>query len=198
MTTLLRLGPADHGRQVTDEEWEGAHLERGYCYEVIDGQLLVSPRPELPHDVLENWLKDRWKDFARQHPEVVNYVTNGARIYLSGRPRLTVPQPDLAAYAHFPYETPWRLLTWRQINPVFVAEVISPDDAEKDLIRNVGLYLQVPSIREYWILEPRGNQVRLLVHRRRGSRWQNVIEVAEGETYTSRHFPGLAVMLSPP
>jgi Uma2 family endonuclease len=160
--------------------------------------LLVLPTPELPHNILERWLTNCWEDYSRQHPEVVNYVARGARIYLSGRPRLTVPQPDLAAYAHFPYETPRQMLTWRQISPVFVAEIVSEDNADKDLIRNVELYLQVPSIREYWILEPRGDQVRLLVHRRRGSRWQNVIELAEGETYTSRLFPGLAVMLAPP
>jgi Uma2 family endonuclease len=198
MATLMRLGPADHGRQVTDEDWEVAHLEEGYRYEVIDGKLLVSPTPDLPHNNVEEWLADCWKEYARQHSEVVDYVTQSARIFIPRRPRLTVPQPDLAAYANFPFATPRAQRNWRLINPVFVAEVVSPDTADKDLIRNVELYLLVASVREYWILDERGGQVGLLVHHRRGSRWQRVLEVAEGETYTSRHFPGLEVTLTPP
>jgi Uma2 family endonuclease len=198
MATLLRLGPSDHGRHVTEEDWEGANLERGYRYEVIDGRLLVSPTPDLPYNIVEEWLRDCWKDYARQHPEVVNFVSQGARIFIPGRPRLTVPQPDLAAYANFPLTAPRRQLNWRQINPVFVAEVLSPDDPDKDLVRNVELYMLVSSIREYWILDGRGDQVQLLVYRRRGPRWQNVIEWTEGETVTSRHFPGLAVTLTLP
>jgi Uma2 family endonuclease len=198
MATLLLLGPSDHGRNVTEEDLESAHFAEGYRYEVIDGTLFVSPTADLPHDRLTSWLHIAWLEYARQCPEVVNYVTGNARIFIPGRPRLTVPEPDLAAYAHFPHETPLPVLGWREISPVFVAEVISPDDADKDLVRNVELYLLVPSIREYWILDGRGDQVQMLVYRRRGSRWQNVIELAEGETVTSRHFPGLAMTLSLP
>jgi Uma2 family endonuclease len=198
MATLLRLGPADHGRYVTDEDLEAAHFEEGYRYEVIDGKLFVSPTPDLSHDILERWLCHGWEDYSRQHPEVVNYLTVKARIFIPGRPRLTVPEPDLAAYQNFPLDTPRAQQDWRLVSPVFVAEIVSPDNPDKDLIRNVGLYLQVPSIREYWILDPRDGPVRLLIRRRRGSRWQNVIEVAEGETVTSRHFPGLEMTMTPP
>jgi Uma2 family endonuclease len=198
MTTLLRLGPADQGRHVTDEDLASAHFDEGYRYEVIDGKLFVSPTPDLPHNTVEDWLGECWKDYSRQHPEVVNYVARGARIFIPGRPRLTVPEPDLAAYQNFPIDTPWRLRNWRLISPVFVAEIVSQDNADKDLIRNVGLYLQVPSVREYWILDPRDDPIRLLIRRRRGSRWQREIVVVEGETYTSRHFPGLEVTLTSP
>jgi Uma2 family endonuclease len=37
---------------------------------------------------------------------------------------------------------------------VLVGEVVWEDDPDKDLVRNVELYLQVPSIREYWVLDP--------------------------------------------
>ena len=39
MATLLKFGPADHGRRVTDEEAESARYAEGYKYEVIDGRL---------------------------------------------------------------------------------------------------------------------------------------------------------------
>jgi hypothetical protein len=61
----------------------------------------------------------------------------------------------------------------------------------------VDLYLQVPSIREYWVLDPRtsAGQPTLLVYRRRGQRWQRVIRVAGGGTYTTRLLPGFTLVL---
>ena len=61
------------------------------------------------------------------------------------------------------------------------------------------LFLQVPSIKEYWILDPRDDPDRptMLVYRRRGLRWQNVIEVAFGESYRTRLLPGFELLLDP-
>jgi len=59
------------------------------------------------------------------------------------------------------------------------------------------LYLQVPSIREYWILDPRDDADRpaLTVHRRRGQRWQQSIEIASGQTYTTRLLPDFVLVM---
>ena len=66
-------------------------------------------------------------------------------------------------------------------------------------LRNVELYLRVPSIREYWIFDPRQDPDRptLRVYRRRGSRWQRPVDVAPGETYTTPLLPGFALLLDP-
>lgn len=76
-------------------------------------------------------------------------------------------------------------------------EILSADNADKDLVRNVDLYLQVPSIREYWIVDPRAgaSRPRLIVHRRRGRRWQQPIEIAGGGVYTSRLLPEFQLKL---
>src|SRR5258708_10401086 len=60
---------------------------------------------------------------------------------------------------------------WQNVSPLLVAEVISEDTAEKDLERNVALYLLVPSIREYWIIDPRisPDEPTLTVYRHRNS-----------------------------
>ena len=67
---------------------------------------------------------------------------------------------------------------------MLVVEVVS-SDREKDLVRNVALYLAVPSIREYWVIDPRPSADRptLLVYRRRGARWQQRITVPFGGEY---------------
>ena len=61
------------------------------------------------------------------------------------------------------------------------------------------LYLQVPTIREYWIIDGRDDPDRpvMLVYRRRGSRWQNVIRVEAGETYETRLLPDFRLLLDP-
>ena len=49
MQTALHIGPHDHGRELTDDEFVAADYEEGYKYELIDGSLYVSPQPNLPH-----------------------------------------------------------------------------------------------------------------------------------------------------
>ena len=58
------------------------------------------------------------------------------------------------------------------MSPILVVEVLFDADPYKDLVRNVDLYLQVPSIREYWLLDARysADEPTLIVHRRRGKR----------------------------
>jgi Uma2 family endonuclease len=88
-------------------------------------------------------------------------------------------------------------LRWQDFSPVLVAEILSADTAPKDLVRNRDLYLQVPSIREYWIIDPRlsGDEPSLTVYRRRGQRWQQPIEVSGGATYTTRLLPDFKLLL---
>jgi hypothetical protein len=52
-------------------------------------------------------------------------------------------------------------------------EVMTGDEY-KDLVRNLDLYFQVPSIREYWVVDARDDpeQPTLIQHRRRGQREQ--------------------------
>ena len=86
-----------------------------------------------------------------------------------GRPATTCPEPDLAAYHDYPWQLPRRHRRWQDISPILVAEVAS-DDLAKDFDRNVGLYEQVPSIQEYWLIHGGDNDSQFLfrVYRRRG------------------------------
>ena len=49
MSTLAtRIGPADHGRAMTLEEFRDAEEEEGYRYELARGVLEVTEVPERP------------------------------------------------------------------------------------------------------------------------------------------------------
>ncbi len=200
MKTALKIGPKDHGRRMTLEEFMAADNAEGYQYELIDGRLYVSPVPDLPQDRLQEWVSTLLRLFARENSDVINYVTDKARVFLPGRPRVTNPEPDVAAYRHFPRDLPLDEVRWQDVSPILVVEVLSEDDPDKDLVRNVELYLRVPSIREYWILDPLQegpDRPHLLVYRRWGHRWRRVLHFAPGQTYTTRLLPGFELVVDP-
>jgi Uma2 family endonuclease len=199
MTTILKLGPADHGRPLSPEEFHTAGWQSGYRYELIHGKLYVSPAPDLPQNWLEMWLLGKLSLYVLQRPEIINFVTTKARVFVPDEPDATRPEPDLAAYQSFPHDIPITQMDWRNVSPLLVVEVVGENDPEKDLERNVELYLHVPSIREYWILDPRmdADNPTLLVYRKRGQRWQRLIEVSPGETYTTRLLPGFSLRVNP-
>jgi Uma2 family endonuclease len=196
--TKLKFGPADHGRPVTEEELEDAEYDEGHLFEIIDGRFYVSPKPSLPEGFLDDWLYDKLRDFVRACPDVVNKASDGARVFVPGRPDLTVPEPDLALYRDFPFDIPIRDLNWQEVSPIVVAEVLVDSDPTKDLVRNVDLYFQVPSIVEYWILDGREDPDEpVLVARRRHKRQWRIHEVTYGETYTTRTLPGFELLIDP-
>ncbi|MBY0523107.1 MAG: Uma2 family endonuclease [Gemmataceae bacterium] len=198
MPTITKIGPADHGRRMTFEEYSAGDYEPGHKYELIDGNLYVSPEANLPELCDEEWLLDKLKAYAREHPEILNFVTNKARVFVPGRLMVTVPEPDLAGYRHFPRNRPIRELRWQDVSPILIAEILTEGDPGKDLVRNVELYLRIPSVREYWILDTRENpdEPTMTVHRRHGQRWRTS-EIAFGETYTTRLLPGFELLLDP-
>ncbi len=199
MRTQLYLTPRDRGRPLTREEFESADSREGYHYELIDGRLAVSPLPDLPHDINRDWLARKLFAYGLLHPEIINEVKAPARIFVPDRPKVTAPEPDVAAYRDFPHHQLIAELRWQDAVPLFVAEVLSEDNADKDFERNVALYLDVPSIREYWILDPRADADRptLTVYRKRGRRWQRPIAVAFGGTYTTPLLPDFALVVDP-
>lgn len=198
MTTQVYLTPQDQGRALSLEEFEHASGQEGYLYELIDGKLEVSPLPDLPHDFIRKWLEGRLDDYSDHHPEILAHVQAPARVFVPDRPAATTPEPDVAGYQDFPETPDVENLSWQDFSPILVAEILSEDTADKDLVRNLDLYLQVPSIREYWILDPRtdANHPSLTVHRRRGQRWQRPIEIAGGSTYTTRLLPDFQLTLT--
>ena len=198
MTTAVKLGPADRGRPMTWEEYLAGDYTEGYHYEIIDGKLYVSPLPNQPENSVEDWIFFHLKVFTRQHPEIVNYATNKARVFVSGRADITAPEPDIAVYKNYPLNRRFTDLQWQEVSPVLVVEILSHEDPDKDLVRNRDLYLEVASIKEYWLLDTRPGALELTMtaFRRYGKRWRPRDLVA-GDTYTTRLLPGFELVLDP-
>src|SRR5262245_43642037 len=125
MAMILKLGPADHGRKLSREEFMTGEYQGGYKYEIIDGRLAVSPLPDLPENRVEMWLFGKLFLYAHSHREVINHITNKGRVFVPHREDLTVPEPDIVAYRNFPLDRPLEAVNWEDVSPILVAEVLA-------------------------------------------------------------------------
>jgi Uma2 family endonuclease len=200
MRTQLHLTPRDQGRRLTLEEFEHSTGKEGYRYELIDGRLEVSPIPDLPHEDLRKLIERLLDRYAEDNPDKLSRAQAPARVFVPGRRATTAPEPDVAAYRRFPTHRPRSRLRWQDLRPILVVEILSEGSEEKDLVRNRRLYLQVPSIREYWIVDPRQDADRpsMTVYRRRGARWQRPLQLPPGDAYTTNLLPGFVLALGGP
>ncbi len=194
----LRFGPSDHGRAVTNREIEAAEYILGFKYEIIAGKLYVSPQPNVPENRLEHWLRRTLERYSDAHSDIVNYVTPKGRVFLPEAVRMTVPEPDIAVYAHFPLDWDDDASSWADISPILVVEVLVEGSIEKDLGRNLGLYLSVPSIQEYWVLDGSVNwrEPSLIQYVRRGKKWA-IRTHPFGSTIMTKVLPGYALVIDP-
>ena len=198
--TRTRIGPDCHGEPVPLDQLGELDYETGHSYEIIDGRWYVAPIAGFAEQSLERWLRRKLERYAEANPAVVGWVTPKARVFVHDRPDLTVPEPDITLY----HENLDELVdadeaaNWDDFSPFLVVEVLVAGDERKDLVRNVELYFEVPSIAEYWILDGRDDsrQPTLITHRRWGSRWV-IRETPYGDTYTTRTLPGFALLLDP-
>jgi len=197
-TMQLLIGPNDHGRKFIADEMHDAEYQPGYLYEVIDGRFCVSPATNAAEGFLDDWLRDKLRDYSVSHPEVISYLNDRARVFVPDQADLTVPEPDLACFHDFPLDRSLARLHWEDVSPLLVVEVLINSNPEKDLVRNVELYFAVPSITEYWIFDGRENpdEPFLIARRRKKDRWL-LHEVAYGETFSTPTLPGFSLLIDP-
>jgi Uma2 family endonuclease len=193
----LKLGPADHGEELTLEEFEHADYVPGFRYELIEGRLYVSPSPNLAENMLERWLRNKLEAYSDKHPDVIKYVATRGRVFLPVRSRTSTPEPDLALYAEIPAEIS-RDTNWDELDPILVAEILVEGDFWKDLSRNPKLYLKVPSIREYWVLDGSVDPARptLIQFRRFGKKWARMPYPYRSK-FTTKLLPGFSLVIDP-
>jgi Uma2 family endonuclease len=178
----LRIGPADHGRPMTLDEFLEAEEEPGYRYELARGVLEVSEVPDDDHGQVIDNLRESISLYRRDHRDRI------IRIAHSGEVRLIIPElesgrhPDLAiVFRRAPVDA-----RRRQI-PQWVSEVVSPGKKarERDYEAKSEEYL-VLGIDEYWIIDPRDRTVTVRIR----------VEGTEGPTWSERVFRGDQVIVS--
>jgi Uma2 family endonuclease len=138
--------PALQKRRWTADEVRALPDEPGKRFEVIDGELIVSPGPVLRHQRVMLVMSFRVETHLRRAPRVA-YVLNGPG-EVEPDPH-TLVQPDIFIVGPVNGRCP---ATTHDLDKIFlVIEILSPSTARTDRVRKRKLYqrMGVP----YWILD---------------------------------------------
>ena len=186
-STQIRIGPADHGRRMTLDEFREADEEPGHRYELARGVLEVNAIPKTPHRRVVSTLFSLAAIYQREHPGVIDYFGGGTEV------RIWKPGMDMARHPDFGIvflNAP--LDEVGDIRPYLVAEVVSRSSQARDYRDKRQDYLDY-GVPEYWIVDPSRRQVTVLVRREyeAGADWEERI-VPEAGVLESPLLPGLA------
>ncbi len=169
VAATLRIGPANHGRALTLDEFENAEFEEGYRYELARGMLEVSEIPGEVHAVIVWVLLRMIAEYDLGHPGVIHRAGGGSEY----RFRLPVMQsgrhPDVAVTLR---NTPrdWRGL--RRASLAFEVVSTGAEARERDYVIKRAEYLAY-GLLEYWIVDPWERTVTVLV--RDGDSWREQV-----------------------
>ena len=118
----------------------------GNRYELVHGELLVSPAPRLLHQRVVGWIHQRLANYLAQYPGVAEVLLSPADITWGTQEDLA--QPDL-----FVVPINETSGNWDAIRTLFLAvEVLSPSTARHDRITKRRLY-QEHGVATYWIVD---------------------------------------------
>lgn len=141
--------PATESRRWTpDEVRQLMHDSESHWprYELIDGELIVSPSPKMPHYRAQMWIYDRVRAYGLREGVGEACI---APADLELRPE-TISQPDVFVA---PAEQVRRLTRWQDVTGVIlVVEIVSPGSAHNDRGPKRRHY-QKSRIPEYWIVD---------------------------------------------
>ena len=187
VTTGLRIGPTDHGRSMTLDEFLDADVVEGYRYELARGVLEVNQVANDPHGVVVSNLFLAVARYSHQHPRVIYRLGGGAEFQLvlpglnSGR------NPDLGVVLRGAPKD------WRgRRQPSLAAEVVSRGSIERDYVTKREEYLAF-GLDEYWIVDPLERKVTVLT--RQGDTWAEAVFRAE-QVIASLVLPGFATTVA--
>jgi Uma2 family endonuclease len=188
-TATLRLGPADHGRSLTLDEYLDAEVEEGFHYELARGVLEVTNVPRDSHGVIVWKLYCAVVAYNLAHPEIIYRSGGGSEFHFVVPTMISGRNPDVAVTLK---ATPKDARGHRPAS--FAAEVVSEgtEARERDYVTKREEYLAY-GLDEYWIVDPIERRVTILV--RNGDAWTESF-VKGDDVAESVVLPGFVVPLA--
>jgi Uma2 family endonuclease len=138
------MGMPNLARRYTVEEVL-AFPDDGNRYELVDGELLVTPAPEMLHQVV----------LGRLYQELAGYLADSPETMVLFSPadiswdREKLVQPDLFVFPASEMSPSWATVQ----TLLLAAEVVSPSSARGDRLIKRRLY-QRHGVATYWIVDP--------------------------------------------
>jgi Uma2 family endonuclease len=126
----------------------------GNKYELIDGELFVTPAPTDAHETIGARLTRRLDPYVAANR--LGLVYHPRAVVRRGRSEV---EPDLMVRAEkTPGTTDWTDAPL----PVLVVEILSPTTRRRDLSRKRAFYLNI-GVAEYWIVDPEARTITSVV-----------------------------------
>lgn len=172
---VSKLGPADHGRPMSLEDFDHAETQEGYLYELGRGVITVSDVLNRRHLLLVGEIRQQVSNYRAKFPERLNTIAGSGECKLLISILESERHPDVAIYLQPPIDDGDDL--WATWIPELVVEVVSPGSEERDYVEKREEYLRF-GVREYWIVD--ADKAQVLVLRRHGGKWvERVVQATE-------------------
>lgn len=184
--TLIRIGPADHGRPMSLAEFEHAKVQEGYLYELSRGVITVVEVPRGRHGLQLNAIRRQLVMYDVLHPGRITSILGGTDCKLIIEGIESERHPDVAVYLSPPSDLDSRKL-WADWIPEIVIEIASPTSRQRDYEEKPEEYLRL-GVREYWIVDGRDRV--LVVMKRVRNRWSES-RIEPPAIYRTRLLPAL-------
>ena len=144
------IGPRDHGKRMSLDEFDRARGQDGYVYELSKGVVDVTDVPHLNHGLLVEAIREQLIAYKLARPGVISYLpgSNESKILLAADE--SERHPDLSVYLEPAPDAPD---VWSVWVPAIVIEVVSASSAKRDYEDKPSEYLGF-GVAEYWIVDP--------------------------------------------
>src|SRR5687768_4618418 len=141
MTVLSKIivGPSDHGRRMTLDEFDTAEGVEGRLYELSRGEVVVTDVPNPRHLRVVRTLRQQLAGYCMARPDVIYDVLAGSECKLLIEPTQSERHPDLAIYRSSPPAEDSSV--WSVWVPELVVEVVSPGAEDRDYVEKAEDYL---------------------------------------------------------
>ena len=140
--------PMSPARVITDEELLQLPKD-GNKYEVVDGELVVSPGAGLRHENIVGEILSRLRLFARERGLGLALPSNLLYVLPSGNRR----GPDVSFIAAERVASLPRDTVFPRLAPDLAVDVLSPSDTLRRMLAKVAEYLDA-GVRLVWVIDP--------------------------------------------
>jgi len=139
--------PMSPARTITDDELLQLPKD-GNRYEVVAGELVMSPGAGLPHERVVMLLGSALVSYVREKQLGDVFGSNALYVLPSGNKR----GPDVSFVAAGRLEAPGISQVFPQLAPDLAVEVLSPSDRLQQVLDKVGEYLDA-GVRMVWLID---------------------------------------------
>ena len=102
--TITKIGPADHGRRMSLEEFDEAEGQEGYLYELSRGIITVTDVPRKRHLLLVKGIRRQLSAYETLHLDLIQFIASGNECKLLVDDLDSECHPDVSVYLTPPPE----------------------------------------------------------------------------------------------